>query len=376
VAPAVVKAEDRTYTARKDQRGDASYFRDMWMSQQNDVNARDRLARHAQEVTVEGEGVQERATTTTSFAGLVVPQYLVDQAAAIARAGRPFANTCTSLPLPDQGMVFYITRGTTGAATAVQATQNTSVQSTDQVWADIQINVQTIAGQQDISRQSLERGTPGLDSLVYMDLAAAYAVNLDTQIITGTGTGTKGIYNAGGTQESAFGAAATATTFYTKVAGGVKDVLTNRFLPPTHILMHPRRWAWLLSLSDTQNRPFVVPNPQGPFNNPATATDPAYGQVVGNLQGLPVVTDASVQTSQGTGPEDVVYVYRNADCLLWEDGGGAPRQLRFEQTLGNQLTVKLVVYGYMAFTAERYPLGVSIIGGNAALGFGLVAPSF
>jgi hypothetical protein len=140
--------------------------------------------------------------------------------------------------------------------------------------------------------------------------------------------------------------------------------------------MHPRRWAWLLSLSDTQNRPFVVPNPQGPFNNPATATDPAYGQVVGNLQGLPVVTDASVQTSQGTGPEDIVYVYRNADCLLWEDGGGAPRQLRFEQTLGNQLTVKLVVYGYMAFTAERYPLGVSIIGGNGALGNGLVAPTF
>lgn len=375
--PAVVTKEDRTYTPEKNARGEASFFADAWRMQSGDVSARDRLERHAREVAVEGEGVSKRATTTSSFAGLVVPQYLVDLAAPVAQAGRAFANTCQGLPLPEQGMVFYITRGTTAAATAVQATQNTAVQNTDQVFADIQVNVQTIAGQQEVSRQSLERGTPGLDSLVYMDLAGSYAVNVDTRIITGTGTGTLGIQNAGGTQATAFTAAATVSTFYTKTAGAVNSVLTNRFLPPTHILMHPRRWAWLLSQTDSTNRPLVVPVGQNPQNAVANfGVSPEYGQVVGFLQGLPVVTDANVPTSVGTGPEDLVFVYRNTDCLLWEEGDGLPRQLRFDERLGNQLTVNLVVYGYIAFTAQRYATGVSIIGGNAAVGNGLVAPTF
>jgi HK97 family phage major capsid protein len=378
IAPAVVTKEERTYTAQKDAQGQASFFSDSFRAREmGDTNARERLERHAREVAVEGENVSQRATTTTSFAGLVVPQYLVDQAGLVARAGRPFANTCTRLPLPEQGMVFYIPMGTTGAETAVQATQNTSVQNTDQVWADVQVNVQTIAGQQDVSRQSLERGTPGIDALIYMDLAASYAVQLDTRCITATGTGTKGIQNAGGTQATAFGAAATVGTLYTKIAGGVNSILTLRYLPPTHILMHPRRWAWILGTVDSSLRPLVVPVAQGPNNEVASQNgSPDYGQVVGFLQGLPVVTDANVPTAVGSGPEDLVFVYRNQDTLLWEEGDGLPRQLRFEETLGNQLTVKLVVYGYAAFTAERYTKGVSIIGGNATVGNGLVAPTF
>jgi len=380
-APAVVTREERMYTAEKSARGESSFFSDSYNAQVNgDFNARERLMRHAREVQVEGEGVSKRATTTTSYASLVVPQYLVEQAALIARAGRPFANTVQKLPLPDQGMVFYIPRGTTGAATAIQATQNSNVQSTDQVWADVQINVQTIAGQQDVSRQSLERGTPGIDQLVYLDLAGAYAVNLDTQLITGTGTGTKGIQNAGGHQATAFGAAATPATFYTKVAGEVNAVQTARFMAPDAILMHPRRWNWLVGQTDSSNRPLVVPGYAGPTNAlggfGAHPSDVPLSTPVGYLQGLPVITDANVPTSVGTGPEDLVFVYRSADCLLWEEGDGLPRQLRFEETLGGQLTVKLVVYGYAAFSAERYPTAVGIIGGNATVGNGLVAPTF
>jgi hypothetical protein len=45
--------------------------------------------------------------------------------------------------------------------------------------------------------------------------------------------------------------------------------------------------------------------------------------------------------------------------------------------LGNQLTVKLVAYGYIAFTAGRYPTAVGVVGGNAGTaGFGLAAPQF
>lgn len=375
--------EPRTYTKRSDAAGEASFFRDAFLSEfKQSRAARDRLERHGNEVTAHGE-MSERATTTGSFAGLVVPQYLVDQAALLQRAGRPFANTLQSLQIPDQGTQFQIPRGTTGASAGVQATENTSVSSTDEVWANVTVNVATIAGQQDVSRQSLERGTPGIDALIYMDLAGAYGVGVDQQVLSGSGSAGQvlGVLNTAGiNQATAFGAAATPTTFYSKVAGQINAVETTRFMAPTAIAMHPRRWNWLLSQVDTQGRPLAVPNANGPLNALAapvdTPQDTAKSTPVGWFQGLPVITDASIPTSVGTGPEDQVIVYRNTDLLLWEDGDGMPKELRFEQTLGNQLTIKLVVYGYIAFTAGRYPTAVGIVGGNAAAGFGLIAPTF
>lgn len=375
--------EERTYTAEKSRRGEASFFSDSYRAEiGSDFSARDRLARHMTEVKVEGE-MSARASNTTSYAGLIVPQYLVDQAALIARAGRPFANTLLGLELPDQGMSFHIPKGTTGASAAIQATENSSVSSTDEVLSDVVVPVATIAGQQDISRQSLERGTPGIDSLVYMDLAGAYAVALDAQVISGTGSSGQmlGVLNTAGiNQATAFGAAATAATFYSKVAGQKSAIKTTRFMAPTGIAMAPRRWEWLESLLDTANRPLVVPNANGPMNAFAafdSVVDTQSQASDGGFQGLPVLSDANIPLSVGTGPEDQVIVYRREDLLLWEDGDGMPKQLRFEQTLGNQLTIKLVVYGYAAFTAGRYPTSVGVVGGNAGtIGFGLIAPVF
>lgn len=374
-----VQREERTYSPGSARQG-VSFFRDALNSQHGDLQARQRIERHATEVVVEREQV-ERATSTSSFAGLVIPQYLVDQAALVARAGRPFANSLTRLPLPADGMSLVIPRGTTGAATAIQATENANVQSTDEVWQNLNVPVVTIAGQQDVSRQSLERGTD-VDTLVYLDLAAAYAVSLDQQVLSGSGAGGQmlGVLNtAGVNQATAFTAAATIATFYAKVAGQLNAVQTTRFLAPDLIAMHPRRWNWLLAQLDSSNRPLVLPNMNGPFNAAGIAgapEDTPSSSPVGWMTGVPIITDASIPTTVGTGPEDQVIVTRKEDLLLWEDGDGAPRQLRFEQTLGNQLTVKLVVYGYAAFTAGRYPTAVGVIGGNAGAGFGLVAPTF
>ncbi len=135
--------------------GERSYFGDLFRSQVlHDVNASQRIAQHA----------EERATGTGAYAGLVVPQYLIDQAALIARAGRPFANSVTSLELPEQGMSLLLPRETTGSSAAVQTAENTAVSSTDEVWANVTLPVATIAGQATPSRQSLERGAPGSTS--------------------------------------------------------------------------------------------------------------------------------------------------------------------------------------------------------------------
>ena len=401
-AVARVKSEERTYTYEKSQRGASngglSYFSDAFNAQQGNYEARERLGRHMQEATIEGE-VSTRATTTASFAGAVVPQYLVDLAALAARNGRPVANAVTRLELPDQGMSLIIPRGTTGASAAAQATENSSVSSTDEVWANLTIPVVTAAGQQDVSRQALERGIPGLDALIYRDLAGAYAAELDRQVITGTGASGQalGIYNTSGiNQATAFGAAATAATFFLKVAGAVNSIEASGTVvaPANLVICHPRRFSWLLGQVDGQGRPLVTPvangiqvfngmgvdgSPGGYSGNPQAASTQVDFQgftVKGYLQGLPVITDANVPTAQGTGPEDLVFVVNTDHMLLWENGDGMPNQLRFEQTLGNQLTVKLVAYNYFAFSAGRYPTAASVVGGNATVGNGLVAPTF
>lgn len=388
-----VTGEERTYTQHKSSRGTASYFVDQYRAQAGDLTARARLERHAQEATTEGEVLSERAAGTGSFAGLVVPQYLIDLAAPVLRNGRPAANAMQGLPMPAQGMTLSIPRGTTGASAATQATQNTNVSNTDEVYADLQIPVATIAGQQDVSRQSLERGTPGIDELIYLDLAAAYHAELDRQVLNGSGAGNQmlGLFQtAGRIMAAAYGAALTPGAFNLKVAGAIANMAgAGTRITPGLVIAHPRRWGWLTGQSDSQGRPLVVPGVGGPMNVVGLNANPgAYGAdgdgtetgtftSPGSIQGLPLVTDGNVPTAVGTAVEDVAAVIDRRQCLLWEEGDGQPRQLRFEQTLGNQLTVKLVVYGYAAFSAGRYPQAVAQVGGvDATAGQGQVAPTF
>ncbi|MFE4469548.1 phage major capsid protein [Leifsonia sp. NPDC056824] len=384
-APGVVTREPRTYN--EGNRWERSFFRDMYGAEYvQDYGARERINKHRIECERDGKLAgfdrEQRAGTTGGFQGLVPPQYLVDEAALVARAGRPTANVVRHLPLPAEGMSLIIPKGTTGVTEAIQATENASVSNTDQVWSNVTVPVVTIAGQQDVSRQSLERAT-GIDSLIYSDLAAAYNVALDVQVLSGTGSSGQalGILQTGGVnQATAFGAAATPATFYSKLAGQLNAVETTRMMAPDLIIMHPRRWNWLVAQLDSSNRPLVVPNASGPNNALGVydvPQDTPSAIPVGHILGLPVITDASIPGSVGTGPEDQVIVARWEDLLLWENGDGAPFQLRFEQTLGNQLTVKLVAYNYAAFTAGRFPTAVGIVGGNAgSAGFGLVAPTF
>ncbi len=349
-----------------------SFFGDAYRSKfKGDDRAAQRLQRHGVEVE-RNEGFEvSRDTATSAYGALVVPQYLTDMFAPLARAGRPFANICMSLPLGDEGMTLNIPRGTTGTAAAAQATENSPVQETDFDETTLAVSVRTYAGQQDVSRQSLERGR-GIDSIIYADLAADYATKLDAAILMSDGTsGTHlGITNVVGIDAVTYtDNDPTVAEFWPKLHDAIQGVNSARYLPPTVIVMHPRRWGWIQSgLSSS----FPIAAIQGaPVNSIAVKQAEAYGQVVGTLAGLPVVTDANIATNQGAGTEDSVIVARAEDLLLWEQGDGSPRELRFEETAGGSLTTKLVVYGYSAFAAGRYPSAVSEITGT-----GLIAPTF
>lgn len=361
-----VVRDERTY--RPD--SEVSFVRDAFNAQvRGDFAAAERLSRHMKE-----ESVERRDVDTGNFAGLVVPQYLIDLAAPLARAGRPTADFATNkMTLPPAGMTLNISRMTTGTSTAVQETQNTAVSETDADDTLLTIDVRTIAGQQDLSRQAIERGT-GIDTFVVADLVRSWHTTLDAQILNGTGNNgqIKGIRNSGGNAVSFTSTAPTVALLYPKLADALQQVQSNVFTTPTHWIMHPRRLAFLLAGVDSSNRPLVVPTAGGPMNAVSTGAGAAqYANSGYQLLGLPIITDANVGTTYGAGTnQDEIYLVDAREMHLWEQPG-SPFSLRFDATAPGNLTIKTVVYGYAAFSAERYAKAASIISGT-----GLTAPSF
>lgn len=352
--------------------GEHSLVRDLWASKvHQDSGAGERLARHQQQ---EAE-LEKRDTSTSTFGALVPTLYLTDAVAEKVRSGRPFANAVRQLSLPTTGMDFKIPKVTTGTSTAVQASQNSAVSETDiDMSTDISVSVVTIAGQQDISRQAFERGI-NVDELVFADLAADYAANLDTSILADDGTsGThKGVLNVSGINSVTYtDTAPTVVDIWPKLADAIQKVASNRYAGPTVIFMHPRRWGWFQAGLDADNRP-LLDGSSSATNVMGIRDRVGYGQVVGALQGVPVVTDANIPTDLGSGSdEDRIIVAAADDILLWEENAGMPKTLSLDGPLDSSaLTVRLVAYGYSAFTAARQPSGISVISGT-----GLVAPSF
>jgi HK97 family phage major capsid protein len=360
VGGAKVTSEARTYTERSEN----SFIRDAYNAHFNgDYSAKDRLARHMNE-----EKIERRDVTSSNFAGLIVPQFLTDLAAPFARAGRPFLDRARKHSLPPEGLTISISKVTTGSATAVQ-TEGAAVQETNMDDTKLDISVVTIAGQQNVSRQAIERGT-SIDSLVMADLVSAYHTNLDSYYVTTAATSLTNVITQVITYTDASPSVA---ELYPKLLDGVQRIQTNFFGGPNFILMHPRRLAFILAAVDTTNRPLAVPTPNGPMNAVATGdSSVVYGNSGYSIAGLPVITDANVITTNGAGAnEDVIIIGNLQEAHLWEDGAGEPMMLRFDQPKSQELDITMIVYGYSAFTANRYPNAFALIGGT-----GLVTPTF
>ncbi|MFI5973517.1 phage major capsid protein [Streptomyces sp. NPDC051452] len=362
-------SEERTYAKGNGR----SYLQDLARVQLNmdDGTARERLQRHAQDVATDPE---YRDLTRTDGQGgyFVPPLWLMDQYIELARAGRAYANVVNNQPLPGGTDSINIPKVATGTATGVQTADNGPVQETDATDTFINAPVRTIAGQQDVAIQLLDQSPVSFDEVIFRDLVADYATKVDLQVISGSGSAGQvtGVRNTAGiTTVSYTDATPSVAKLYSKIADAVQRVHTLRFMAPTVIVMHPRRWAYLLAASDSTGRPLVVPNSGNPQNAVATLGVVGSQQVVGSMHGLPVVTDPSMPTNLGASTtEDVIHVLRASDVILYESG---IRSRVLPEVGSGNLTVRLQVYGYLAFTAARYPQSVVEIGGT-----GLIAPSF
>ncbi|MFG2899531.1 phage major capsid protein [Streptomyces zaomyceticus] len=361
-----VGAEERTYRPDQDRRG-AGFQADVLGAALGDYEAGARLARHMSEERVE-RGGQIRAVGTGAFAGLVIPQYLTDMYAPLARANRPFADACRRRPLPATGMTVEISRVTTGSSVDNQSAENAAVAEQDMDDTALSIPVRTAAGQQTASRQSVERGS-GVEDVILDDLFRAYGSRLDTTMLNAATVGLSNVATAVAYTD----ASPTTAELYPKVIeglSGVEAALLDQASGDNLAVMHSRRWYWMQNAMGTSypliTQPGVVAQTLG-----ANYAE-AYGRGVRGIlpNGTPVIVDNNVATNLGAGTnEDEIYLVDRQECHLWEDPD-APVYIRAEQPKAANLGIVMVVYGYYAFTFQRQPHARKIAG------TGLITPTF
>ena len=369
---AVVTREAMTY----DRDGKNSFVRDMIGAQlRNDRTSWERLYRHQQEVAIETRDISR---TDGAGGDFVPPIYLINEYAEFARAARVTADLVTNMALPAGTDSINIPQITTGTLAAFQSADNTATTTRDMVSSTVTAPVRTISGYENVSIQLVEQSplAGGLDRLVFGDLMADYALQLNTAVV-GTGDGTsgtlKGLVTLGTDTTNGIPTTWTETTPTAvngaiAIAKAISKVVTNRYKAAEAIVMHPSMWYWLASQVDGSNRPLVVPvtGASQAFNAAGTVTNPgAPAGLVGTIQGVPVFIDATVTKTYATNQSPIL-VGKFSDSYLFESG---VKTRVLPDVLSANLTVRFQVYGYAAL-AHRFNKAVSGITGT-----GTVAPT-
>lgn len=363
-----VTSEELTYSERNGK----SYIRDLVNFQlMSDSEARERLARHANEVRTAPEFQEFRTSSLDRTDGnggfFVPPAWVMASWIELARPGRPTADLLNSMALPPGTDSINIPKVQTGTTTAVQTADGAAVNETSFADTSISIPVRTVAGQQTMAQQLLDQSPLNFDEVIFRDLLADYAVKVDQQVLYGTGSNGQvtGFLSQTGIVSVA-AAGQTAANHYSAVANAVQQVHTTRYQPARVIVMHPRRWSLLLSLVDGQGRPLVVPRAYSAINQTGNGILAPQGPV-GDYMGLPVVLDANIPTNLGAGTnEDRILVLRPEDDLLYES---SIRTRVLPEIKSGNLQVVVQAWGYVAFSAARYP-------GSTAVITGLTTPAF
>ena len=325
--------------------------------------ARDRIARYQREV------LETRDSGTSNFAGLVVPQYLVDSFATLRRAGRPTLDVSVNAALPAQGMTLNIGRLTTGVTSYVQASQNSAPTESSPDDTLLTINVNTVASMFDLSKQAVLRGT-GIETQLLGDAVRSYQTKVDALALNGSGSSGEhlGILNTTGINAVTYtDASPTYAEFFPKLVQAITDISTNFFGGATHIIMHPSLAGCILRALDGSNRPQFTSTLGNPMNAAGTFQRPGYDLGGFQILGIPVVLDANMPTNLGSGTNETAVVVGNFDeSYIFEDNSGTPLYVRFEQPDGN-IAIRTVVFGFSAYTAGKYPAAFSAITGTGLI---------
>lgn len=339
--------------------GQHSYVRDLLASVTpavaTDAESRSRL-----------EGLESRNVTgLTSSTAFDPPQYLLDLFARVSRPSAPIYSMLNKVPL--DAPVVKTPKISAGNTAAQQSAENATISTTQ--WTDSYISVTpgTYFSASYVSDQALSLSPVALDSLIYEDLFAALAVEIETAILYDAGFGLDTLAVSTGTV-FATGSSDTADTL-ASFAHALNIISTTRYNTDQVVAVtHPSVILHQTSHVDTTGRPVYAG--MGNSYNPAGLSGPvsALGQNVVpalTIQGVPIFADANVVVSGGTAP---IYFFKRDDAFISEYG---PKSLASPHTAALQIAWLLRTHAVLG-TTWKYPEALVKVTGFAAqtTGFG------
>ncbi|MER6533011.1 phage major capsid protein [Streptomyces sp900105755] len=301
----------------------------------------------------------------------VPPLWLIDEYIDLPRFGRTFANSVRNMTLPPGTDSVNVPKIATGTKVDVQSADAQPVTSQDLTDTFVSAPVRTLAGQQDVAIQLLDQSPAAFDEITFADLIADYNMRLDIQCINGSGTSgqLKGVLNVSGINSVTYtDGTPTLPELYLPTMQALSQSATKRKMMPSAMFLTPARWFWMASQLDSQNRPFILPETNAPFNPLALQTGGDVEGPVGRVLNFPLLADGNIPSNLGAGTnEDRMITARTSDLYLWE---GSMRSRVLQEVLSGTLQVRFQVYNYAAFMPDRRPETISVISGT-----GLVAPT-
>jgi hypothetical protein len=274
--------------------------------------------------------------------------FIAEKFAVAARARAGLAQALPQVPLPDEGDHIEVPRLATGAAVAVAASENVTVQETDPTSALASSNKALVSGQVDVSRQLLEFSRPGIDGVLALDLGNDQGLKIDQQLIAGT--------NANG------------QTLGLATVSGINTV-TYTSGTPTAAALASKIWAAYQAIADSGGGPsspgsdnyVIVVAPRRAAALGADQGQTSATPVLPQLPGRLVVT-SGIRQNLGAGTnEDEVYVIARAEVFV---SLSRPVFQVFEQVGSSTQTVRLQARQYCALMAARQPKAIARISGT------------
>lgn len=363
-----IRREPLTYRSPAEG-GEVSFFSDSWEARQGNQSAIDRLEAHTREMRVEAPklrerleceqrsranalGVEYRATPSPLTSTFAPPIYLVEDWASAPRPERVLSAQFTRFTLPKGVGQINLPRLTTGTTTGVD-TPTTATSELDFIDAQSSAQVITIAGQSDVSIQSLEQSPNNahLDTIVWNDLRSSFDSTWESQTWVGGG----GKYELNGVLNAGINAITTSEPIGVKVFAPLGEtfgvVSDTRKLSPTAWFMRGGRAMSLFCAEDENRRPLYPP---------IDVQTSRTANPIGVLLGLPIFLTESVPTNLGTSKQqDCILAGRPVDSYMWES---PPSLSLFTEILSATMQARIVLRGYGA-VIHRYPTSYASLTG-------------
>jgi Phage capsid family len=339
---------------------------------------------------------ERRAITRTDGQGgyLSPPLYLMDQYVPYAREASPFASRWTSMDLPLKTSEINVPRMALGAALGpegdIQGAPTRDI--TDSL---VSTPVRTVAGVADASLQWLEQGQGsggyGVDQVIWADLTADLATNVDGQCLLGSGTGNQllGVWPLGAiAAANGIIVADTSASVWTDAIGSPNlQVYTAQLVSLLRRLRgrsdglawywHPWVWSLYASQVDNQTRPLLVEQ----------NLDALPAGAIGQYLNIPVFGDNNIPTTfGGTAPPSMGFLTagqyaanpgigsgnsytplllaRTQDLFLFQ---GDLQLMIFDEVLSGAGMVRFQAFQYLAAMPNRY-VAAAATGSNVSAG--------